>query len=94
MFLDFNKNSLERHYDATVYKNLQSFGVRLSELQSKNNLSCREMSHLLMIEEKYYKEMLSSEKLPTLAVVNKLKENFQVDVDELLYGQFSPEVTD
>ncbi len=86
MFADFEKNSGKRHYDTSVESRLEGFGARLCELQSLHNFLDREMSVLLKITEAEYLELVANKQKPSLEVLNRLKENFKVDVDELLYG--------
>lgn len=86
MFLDFKKNSGERHYDTTIELRLNGFGTRLSALQAKHNFLDSEMARLLKITEQHYGEIVNNKQKPSLEILNNLKENFKVDIDEMLYG--------
>ena len=86
MFTDFEKNSGKRQYDTSVESRLEGFGQRLRNLQSRHNFLDREMAVLLKITESEYLEVVTNKQKPNLEVLNRLKENFKVDIDELLYG--------
>lgn len=79
-------NSAERQFDTSIELRLAGFGKRLSLLQAKHNFLDREMATLLNISEIDYINLILSRKLPDLAIINKLKQNFKISVDDLLYG--------
>lgn len=86
MFTDFRKNSGERCYDTSIELRLKGFGARLSALQAKHNFLDSEMARLLKITEQQYCEIVENKQKPSLEILNNLKENFKVDIDEMLYG--------
>ncbi len=76
----------ERQNDTAVDEKLKGFGVRLSELQGKHNFLDREMATLLKISEKDYIKLVVGKALPTIEVLCRIKQNFKVLIDELLWG--------
>ena len=79
-------NSGERQNDTTVDEKSSQFGKRLSELQAQHNFLDREMALLLKISENEYLKLLVGKRQPDLQVLNRIKQNFKVSVDYLLYG--------
>ena len=86
MFFDPEFNTGARQNDTKVENKLKNFGKRLSELQAKHNFLDREMAKLLEISEKNYIAIVLGEKLPDINILNKIKQNFSVSIDSLLYG--------
>lgn len=84
--LNVSDNSLERQNDTTVDVKSSQFGKRLSELQAKHNFLDSEMAQLLKISEKDYLRLVTCKAQPDLNVLNRLKQNFKVSIDYLLYG--------
>lgn len=80
-------NSGERQNDTTVNEKSSQFGKRLSELQAKHNLLDREMATLLKISEIDYIKLVTGKLKPNLDILNRLKQNFKVSIDTLLYGE-------
>ena len=78
--------SFDRQNDTTVDEKSSQFGKRLSELQAKHNFLDREMATLLKISEEAYLKLVVGKIPPDLNVLNRLKQNFKVSVDYLLYG--------
>lgn len=76
----------ERQNDTTVDEKSSQFGKRLSELQAQHNFLDREMALLLKISENEYLKLLVGKRQPDLQVLNRIKQNFKVSVDYLLYG--------
>lgn len=81
-----NQYSGERQNDTSVNEKSSQFGKRLSELQAKHNFLDREMAILLDVTEKTYLALVTGNKQPTLDVLNRIKQNFKVSIDYLLYG--------
>lgn len=79
-------NSGVRQNDTTVDEKSSQFGKRLSELQAQHNFLDREMALLLKISENEYLKLLVGKRQPDLQVLNRIKQNFKVSVDYLLYG--------
>ena len=65
---------------------LESFGKRLSALQAKHNLLDREMAKLLDISERHYISVVTGKKEADISILNRIKQNFSVTIDYLLYG--------
>lgn len=80
-------NSGERHNDVTVDEKSSQFGKRLSVLQEKHNFLDKEMAKLLKISEKEYLALVCGNLEPDLQVLNRIKQNFKVSIDYLLYGE-------
>ena len=87
MFFNPEENSGVRCNDVDVLKKIEGFGKRISNLQAKHNFLDREMAKLLNISERAYVALVTGSKLPDIDVINKLKQNFKVSVDYLLYGE-------
>ncbi len=81
-----NKYSGERQNDTTVDEKSSQFGKRLSELQAQHNFLDREMAQLLKISEPAYLKLVTCKTKPDLDVLNRIKQNFKVSIDYLLYG--------
>ena len=79
--------SLERQNDTSVDEKSSQFGKRLSELQAKHNFLDREMAQLLKISEKDYLKLVVGKIQPDLNILNRIKQNFKVSIDYLLYGE-------
>lgn len=86
MFINPDINSGERQNDTSVDTKNSQFGKRLSELQAKHNFLDREMSILLKISENDYIKLITGKIKPDLDILNRLKQNFKVSIDYLLYG--------
>ena len=81
------ENSGERQNDTKVDEKSSQFGKRVAELQAKHNFLDREMAQLLKISEKEYLKLALGKIPPTLDILNRLKQNFKVSIDQLLYGE-------
>ena len=86
MFMRPDENTWERRFDESYEKELLTFGKRLSLLQSKHNFLDREMAKLLGISERSYVSLVCCKSKPTLDVLTKIKQNFKVSIDYLLFG--------
>ena len=87
MFFNPDKNSGGRCNDTEIGNKIYGFGKRLSNLQAKHNFLDREMATLLNISERTYVALVTGSKMPDLDVLNKLKQNFRISIDYLLYGE-------
>lgn len=79
--------TFERQNDTTVDEKSSQFGKRLVELQAKHNFLDREMAKLLDITERTYLALVVGKKQPDLGILNRIKQNFKVSIDYLLYGE-------
>ena len=84
--IKISENSGERQNDTSVDEKSSQFGKRLSELQAKHNFLDREMAQLLKISEKDYLKLVVGKIQPDLNILNRIKQNFKVSIDYLLYG--------
>lgn len=87
MFLKTDSNSGERQNDTSVDEKSSQFGKRLSQLQEKHNFLDREMATLLKISEKEYLKLVVGKLEPNLQILNRIKQNFKISIDYLLYGE-------
>lgn len=85
--IKISDNSGERQNDTSVDEKSSQFGKRLSELQAKHNFLDREMAQLLKISEKDYLKLVVGKIQPDLNILNRIKQNFKVSIDYLLYGE-------
>lgn len=79
-------NSRERQNDTLIEEKFKDFGRRLVQLQNKHNFLEREMGTLLQISEKDYIKLIKGTKEPTIAILNRIRQNFKVSIDYLMYG--------
>lgn len=86
MFINSKENTLEKQNDTLVNKKISTLGLRLSEIQEKNNYQNKDMAELLGIYEYEYIGLKQGKKTPTLEILNNLKKYFKISVDWLLYG--------
>ncbi len=86
MFYNPEANSGVRQNDITIEEKLSGFGKRLSKLQAQHNFLDREMATLLCVTERQYISLVAASKMPDLEILNRIKQNFKVSVDYLLYG--------
>ena len=84
--IKISENSGERQNDTSVDEKSSQFGKRLSELQAKHNFLDREMAQLLKISENDYLKLVVGKIQPDLNILNRIKQNFKVSIDYLLYG--------
>lgn len=85
--IKISDNSGERQNDTSVDEKSSQFGKRLSELQAKHNFLDREMAQLLKISENDYLKLIVGKIQPDLNILNRIKQNFKVSIDYLLYGE-------
>ena len=86
MFFNPEINSCARQNDETVFEKSESFGKRLSDIQEKYNFLDREMAKLLNITERHYVSIITGRKEPDIRIFNRIRQNFNVTIDYLLYG--------
>lgn len=86
MFIKLDENSAERQNDTTVDEKSLLFGQRLYLIQEKYNFLDREMAKLLQISEKDYIKLVMGKIKPDLDILNRIKQNFKISIDYLLYG--------
>ncbi len=86
MFIEKNKNSLRRQNDENICLKLTQAGKRLVKIQEKHNFLDKEMAQLLKISEKEYIKLIMGELDFNIYILANLKQNFEVDIDELLFG--------
>lgn len=84
--VSISDNSGERQNDTLVDEKFKDFSKRLVQLQNKHNFLEREMGTLLQISEKDYIKLVKGTKEPTIAILNRIKQNFKVSIDYLMYG--------
>jgi transcriptional regulator with XRE-family HTH domain len=80
-------NSLEKAENNDFINDYNKWGSRLSLLQDKNGLSNNDMADIMGVLETQYLTYLLSKKPPKVTELTKLKKNFDVDIDWLLYGK-------
>ena len=81
-----NKNqNLKQNYNKNIStKNLyKNFG----KIQEVNGLSDREMARILKTSEDIYTKYASGRELPPTNILVALKENFNIDLDEFMFGE-------
>ena len=79
-------NSLERQNDVKTDEKSTGFAKRLKELQKKHNFLDSEMAHLLNITPQDYKGLCNGIQTLNLNILNRIKQNFKVSIDWLIYG--------
>lgn len=74
-----------------LYNNTVSFkiGNRLTQIQEENKFQDKEMAKTLGIYEYEYIDLKQNSKEPTLKILNNLKQNFNISLDWLLYGDIT-----
>lgn len=85
MFIN-SENKYKRINNKNVKENFQSFGLRLSELQSKTNISDNDFAKLIGLYTNEFIELKKCKRKPNLDIINILKQNFDFSADWLLYG--------
>ncbi len=69
-----------------IHNRVDTFFHRLRELQTTNKLLDKDIAKIMNISEKRYLSISLGKEPPTLKELNKIKENFNVDIDWILYG--------
>lgn len=86
MFYNPEEQNWDRQNDTKVLQKFSEFGKRLSELQAVHNFLDREMAKLLGISERQYIAIVTGRDTPSVDLLNKIKQNFKISIDYLLYG--------
>lgn len=71
----------------------KGMGERLALIQNSNNLCKNEMSKILGLSTERLKNLYSETALPTIKELQKIKENFNISTDWLLFGWHTVENT-
>ena len=84
MFAGTDKKQPEK--EDLLLERIQKMGSRLSELQKNNKCTDKEMSEIIGIFEYEYAELKEGSKELSLKILHRLKRNFDISIDWLLYG--------
>ncbi len=68
-------------------KNFKNWGDRLTNILTENNLTPHDFSKLTSIKESRIDRFILDSIEPTIAEINAIKNNVDVCIDELLYGE-------
>lgn len=79
-------NTLKKINNYKVKDNFAKCGNRIIKIQEKNDLTNKEMAKIMGISEGTYMKICAGNDTPNEKELNKLKENFDVDMDWLMYG--------
>ena len=79
-------NSFTKQSKFVLNKKISNFSIRLCKIQASLNLSDRDFAKILGVYVDELTELKSNEKEPNLKILNNLKQNFNVSIDWLLYG--------
>ena len=63
-------------------------GHRIIQIQEKNDLTNKEMAKIMGVSEGTYMKICAGNDTPNEKELNKIKENFDVDMDWLMYGDY------
>lgn len=92
-WLFFNKKpiflkeySLNKCINNEIHNRFKKCGHRIIKLQEKNDLTNKEMAKIMGVSEGAYMKICAGNYTPNEKELNKLKENFDVDMDWLMYG--------
>lgn len=78
--------SLERHFIPNIKDKRKNFANRINKIIAKHNLSSAQMAVLLNLSEQEFDNIKNEKSLIDINLLDKLKENFNVSLDWLLYG--------
>lgn len=81
------KNDLKRNNNKEIVKNIENSFKNFGEIQQVNNLLDLEMAKILGISENKYIKIATGKEKPTIDILIKLKENFNVNIDSFLFGK-------
>lgn len=87
MFVSQTENSLVKCDNNALLKNKETFHKRFNKLQTENQLNDYEMSKLLDISESRIEKLGIGKAEPTFEELCKLKANFDISIDWLLFGE-------
>ena len=85
--LNINANWFVTGLGEMFIKNYSTIGERIESLTVQNNISKSQMAVMLNLQETDLDNIINGNKLPDLITINKLKQNFKISVDWLLYGE-------
>ena len=85
MFLE--NEDLKKHYNGNVKFSSNEFFKNFGKIQQVNNLLDSEMAKILGISESKYIKIASGGEKPTIDILIKLKENFNINIDNFLFGK-------
>lgn len=83
----------ECKYTHTILKNNESlenfknWGNRLTNILTQNNLTPYEFAKLTRIKESRIDKFILKSDMPTIEEINAIKNNVDISIDELLYGE-------
>lgn len=83
---NITKNSLIKQNDTSLLEKYETIGERLDLIQDKNNISDSKMSKLLRISEEEYLEIKCGDLEIDTETLFKIKQNFEISIDWLLWG--------
>ena len=84
---ELNKNTLQRCYDDKIDDKIDGIGNRLLDLKNKNHMSDLKLAALLDISESELTSIITGKTPPDWRVIKNLKQNFQISIDWLLFGE-------
>lgn len=80
------KSDLLRNNNKEVAKNIEFSFKNFGKIQEINNLLDSEMAKILGITEHKYIKIASGKEKPSIDILIKLKENFNINIDRFLFG--------
>lgn len=81
-----SENTLSMNINPNILNKFSKCGHRIIKIQEKNNLTNKEMAKIMGISESTYMKICAGNDTPNEKELNRLKENFDVDMDWLMYG--------
>ncbi|MGN0015645.1 MAG: helix-turn-helix domain-containing protein [Candidatus Gastranaerophilaceae bacterium] len=81
------RNDLARNNNQEIVKNIENSFKNFGQIQQVNNLLDSEMAKILGISENKYIKIATGKEKPTIDILIKLKENFNVNIDHFLFGK-------
>lgn len=81
------RNDLARNNNQEIVKNIENSFKNFGQIQQVNNLLDSEMAKILGISENKYIKIATGREKPTIDILIKLKENFNVNIDHFLFGK-------
>lgn len=84
MFL--TNEDLKRQFNSNIEQVIENSFKNFGQIQQVNNLLDSEMAKILGISENKYIKIATGREKPTIDILIKLKENFNVNIDHFLFG--------
>lgn len=81
-----HKHTNLRNINPSYIENFKKCGHRIIQIQEKNDLTNKEMAKIMGVSEGTYMKICAGNDTPNEKELNKIKENFDVDMDWLMYG--------